>query len=257
MPNQFILSPFFLDEPRDALKLIAHADWTLNAPALPEGDKQTRMACIYENLAQAVEQTVRRGARPVSLAGDCCAAIGVLAGLQRAGIAPTVLWLDAHGDFNTWETTPSGFLGGMPLAMLVGRGEQTLPRAVELQALDEARVVLCDARDLDAGEKIALENSRIRQIGDVRQIPLDALMHVPLYVHFDADLINPRDAPAQSYATPGGPSARELKMFFHALADSETIVAVSLSAWNPAMDADGKTRAVSMELLRVLVGEAK
>jgi arginase len=63
----------------------------------------------------------------VSIAGDCVATMGVLAGLHDAGITPTLIWFDAHGDFNTWETTPSGFLGGMPLAMIVGRGEQTMP----------------------------------------------------------------------------------------------------------------------------------
>ncbi len=59
-------------------------------------------------------------------AGDCVASLGVAAGLQRAGIEPSVAWLDAHGDFNTWETTPSGFMGGMPLAVLAGLGDQSI-----------------------------------------------------------------------------------------------------------------------------------
>src|SRR5207253_8363034 len=118
MTNKFILTPFFLDQPRDALRTAAQPDWTLNVPALPEGETQTRMSAIYELLAQLVAQTIREGARPVSIAGDCCAALGVVAGLQRAGVNFNLLWFDAHGDFNTWETTPSGFLGGMPLAKL-------------------------------------------------------------------------------------------------------------------------------------------
>lgn len=253
--NQFILSPFFLDAPRDALKRIAQTNWTLNAPALPAGGTQTRMSAIHEALAQHVAQTIRNGTRPISIAGDCCAAIGVLAGLQRAGLDPVLLWLDAHGDFNTWETTPSGFLGGMPLAMLVGRGEQTMPRAVKMKSLDEARVLLCDARDLDAGEKITLANSRVRHVSNARDILDDNVLNEPLYVHFDTDIVNPNDAPAQSYATAGGPSAQELKSVLQELAQTHNIVAISMSAWNPELDTDGATRAVSMGLLRALAGE--
>lgn len=62
-------------------------------------------------------------------------------GLQRAGIDPNLIWFDAHGDFNTWETTSSGFPGGMPLAMIVGKGEQTMPEAVGLRDLPEGQVI--------------------------------------------------------------------------------------------------------------------
>src|SRR5512136_997268 len=98
------------------------------------------MSVLHQPLAEFTAQTVLHGDRPVSLAGDCCTPLGVLAGLQQAGLVPVLLWLDAHGDFNTWETTPSGFLGGMPLAMLVGRGDQTMAQAVGLRPLPESRV---------------------------------------------------------------------------------------------------------------------
>jgi arginase len=83
----------------------------------------------------------------VSIAGDCCTSLGVAAGLLAAGIDPTLIWFDAHGDFNTWETTPSGFLGGMPLAMLAGRGEQTIVHGVGLKNLEESNIYLADARE--------------------------------------------------------------------------------------------------------------
>ncbi len=254
MPNQFLLTPFFLDQPR-TFDSRAQDDWLVNTPTLTESDVQNRMSQIHESLAQHIAQTIRNGARPISIMGDCCATIGVVAGLQRAGQDFVLLWLDAHGDFNTWETTPSGFLGGMPLAMLVGRGEATMTRAVNLQTVDEARVVLCDARDLDPGEKIALQHSRVHHISDVRKVLNSDVLNAPLYIHFDTDIVNPLDAPAQSYATAGGPFANELREIFRALAQSKNIVAVSMCAWNPEMDADGKTRAVSMELLRVLIEE--
>ena len=84
------------------------------------------MSQLHRPLADFIHKTIRQGDRPVSFAGDCCTTLGVVAGLQRADLNPTLIWLDAHGDFNTWETSPSGFLGGMPLAMMVGRGEQTM-----------------------------------------------------------------------------------------------------------------------------------
>ena len=88
------------------------------APELPHASPQVRMGVLYRGLARLVEGEDA----PVVISGDCMVAIGVLAGLQARGIDPTLLWFDAHGDFHTWETTASGFLGGMPLAMVSGRG---------------------------------------------------------------------------------------------------------------------------------------
>ena len=83
------------------------------------------MSILHKEIAKHVSAALTGGSLPVSIAGDCCTAIGVMAGLQKARIQPLFIWFDAHGDFNTWETTPSGFLGGMPLAMIAGMGEQS------------------------------------------------------------------------------------------------------------------------------------
>ena len=214
MNNEYILTPFFLDQRRDGLRAAAADDWTINTPALPEGETQARMSVYHEQLAELVAEAVLAGARPVSVAGDCCATIGVVAGLQRAGLDPVLLWLDAHGDFNTWETTLSGFLGGMPLAMLVGRGEQTMLRAVRAIPLDEEKMVLTDARDLDAAEKIALAQSRLQHVSDARQLLASERLNAPLYIHFDTDIVDPHDSPAQSYLAPGGPSADDVARTF-------------------------------------------
>ena len=88
------------------------------------------MARLYRPIADFVEETLRAGARPVSLAGDCCAAIPVLAGLRAAGVEPVLVWIDAHGDFNTPETSPSPFLGGMPPARMGGAGPHWVCAAV-------------------------------------------------------------------------------------------------------------------------------
>lgn len=138
MKNRQILTPYFLDQSERGLESLARSDWYLNEPDLPEGGAQIRMGTLYQGIADFTADAVAAGERPISIAGDCCTTIGVLAGLQRAGLDVTLIWFDLHGDFNTWETSPSGFLGGMPLAMIVGRGEQTITEAVGLKRLMRA-----------------------------------------------------------------------------------------------------------------------
>src|SRR3979490_501693 len=122
-----IFVPYFIGaRPRDAAQL---APAEVVEPALPDGSPQERLGVLYNELARRV----RDAEEPRVQVGDCTASLGVVAGLQARGVDPAVIWLDAHGDFNTWETTPSGFLGGMPLAMLAGLGEQTIVEAVGLR----------------------------------------------------------------------------------------------------------------------------
>ena len=253
MNNRMILTPFFLDQAVPALEDVAEEDWWCNKPQLRQGEAQERMVELYRPLAEMVKTAVNKGERPVSVAGDCCTTIGVLAGLQRAGMSPTLIWFDAHGDFNTWETTPSGFLGGMPLAMLVGLGELAMGQGVGLTSLPEPQVILTDARDLDPGEKDNVQRSAINHLADVTMLLDSPLPAGPLYVHFDADVINNAEAPAMSYPTEGGPSVATLGRVFDHLADSGQIAAVSLSAWNPELDQDGRSRAVVLGLLDRLI----
>jgi arginase len=253
MPNRFLVTPFFLDQPSPELETLTQPDWELNRPALPEGDLHPRMSALHEPIAAFVAGALAEGERPVSIAGDCCTTLGMLAGLQRAGANPALLWLDAHGDFNTWETTPSGFLGGMPLAMLVGRGELTMAKSVGLQPLPENQVILSDGRDLDPPERLALQGSQVHHLSDLRAVLDDSLLAQPLWVHFDTDILNPQDAPAMSYLAPGGPSAVEIQALFRHLAQHCQIVAVSMTTWTPRLDRDGKSREVCMALLRTLI----
>lgn len=253
MRNRFILTPFFLDQPIAGLNPLVEADWVINNPSLPDRTRLERMAALYEPLAVLVQTTVAQEERPVSIAGDCCTSLGVLAGLQRAGIDPTLIWFDAHGDFNTWETTPSGFLGGMPLAMLVGRGEQSLAARLDLASLPEESVILSDGRDLDPAEREALAGSDILHLPNVVQLLKVDLPPGPLWVHFDTDVIDAGEAPAMNYPVKGGPDVNDLQQVFTSLAHSGQIAAVSMSSWNPEMDHDGRSRAVSMMLLGNLI----
>jgi arginase len=253
MLNQMILTPFFLDEPLPGLEPLATSDWLINRPQLPQGPKQRRLSALHRPLADFVQQSIIEGKRPVSIAGDCCTAIGVLAGLQRAGLDPLLIWFDAHGDFNTWETTPSGFLGGMPLAMLVGRGEQSMIKALEVKPLAEYRVILTDARDLDPAEKRLVEEAAVVHLADTGALQDFVLPEGPIYVHIDTDIIDPAQAPAMNYPAAGGPSAENLQAVMRHLSRTERIAAVSVSSWNPQMDKDGQSRRVCMELLDELI----
>ena len=257
MKNRFILTPFFLDAPAAALERLLQPGWTLNCPALLHGAADVRMSAIHEALAGQVAADLRAGARPVSMAGDCCTAIGVVAGLQRAGLRPVLVWLDAHGDFNTPETTISGFIGGMPLAMIVGRGDQALPQAVGMHSIAEADVFLADARDLDPGERQLLERSRVHRVTDLETLPDRVPTGRPLYVHFDVDVLNKDEAPAMRYAVAGGPSLGAAQRMAARLAANGQLAAVSLTVWDMEADRTRQTERACLSTLGHLVGDPK
>lgn len=254
MSDRFLVTPYALDRPAPWLAELAGADGEVNRPPLPQGGLLARLAALHGPLASLVATTLGAGSRPVAIAGDCCAALAVAAGLRRAGAAPLLVWFDAHGDFNTWETTPSGFVGGMPLAMLVGRGEPRLLAALDLAPWPETDVVLVDARDLDPGERESLEDSAVRHVHDPRRLLEEPrLDDRPLWVHFDVDVVDPADVPAVGYPAPGGLRAAELATVFRALARRQ-LVAISMDAWESETDADGRSRAACLELLGCLLG---
>ena len=250
-----IVTPFFLDRSVPQLERL-RGEGELNCPALAGADQLARLAEIHRPLAQRVAVAVRSGKRPVSLAGDCCTTIGVVAGLQQAGVHPTLVWLDAHGDFNTPETTPSGFIGGMPLAMLVGRGDQTLVEAAGMTPLPETSVYLSDARDLDPEEGAAVRRSAIHHVTDLSELPQRLPAEAPLYVHLDVDVLDPADAPAVAYPAPGGPSLEDVEAVLAKLAATGRIVAVSVTAWDFGKDGDGRTERACRRLIAALQGEA-
>ncbi len=253
MRNQVILTPFFLDQLLVDLDELASPDWIINKPELPEGDILLRLSAIYRPLAELARDAIESGGTPVSIAGDCCTTLGMIAGLQSAGLDPCLIWFDAHGDFNTWETTPSGFMGGMPLAMLVGKGDQTLVEALNIQPLSENLVWLTDGRDLDPEERGLIEAAQIHHLPEVKALAESRLPDTPVYVHIDTDIINPDDAPAMNYPAAGGPSIREMHTIMKHLRRSINIAAVSISTWNPRLDKDGRSRRVCMELLNTLI----
>jgi len=233
-----ITVPFFMGEPMPFRGQVPGAREL--APELPHASPQERMGVLYRDLAGLVA----REDAAVVVAGDCGAVIGVLSGLQRRGIDPTLLWFDAHGDFHTWETTASGFLGGMPLAMVTGRGEQTIVEAAGMRPLPDERVVLVDARDLDRGEDkaVAASGMQVVAVDEVSGLEIPG----PLYVHVDVDVVRSEDLPGVNYPAPGGPSLAAMLSAMEHLAATGRVVAFSISSWNP--DLPGAERVASASL---------
>lgn len=256
MQNDFIISPSFIDRAVPELAELNLAGALINNPERFGEGQQAKASCVHLPLAEFVAHSAQQGRRPVSVAGDCCTAIPMLAGLQRAGVDPFLIWIDAHGDFNTWETSPSGFLGGMPLAMIAGRGEMTMAEAVNMQPMAESRIVLADGRDLDPEEAEAVANSdmnHIERFSDLLDSPLPA---GPLYVHFDTDVIDCAEAPGHNYPVPGGPGAELVVEVMRRLAATGRVVAVSMSTWNPDLDEDGQTAQHCMTAFNTLIGNS-
>lgn len=253
MPNQFLLTPYLLHQHAPALSRLAGSDWKRNEPTLAGNSQPDRMIVLHRQISTFVTDSIRRGNRPVSVSGDCCAAIAVLAGLQHAGIDPAVIWLDAHGDFNTHETTLTGFLGGMPLAMMTGRGDQTFVRGASCRPVPDEDVVLSDGRDLDLPERELLRASAVRHVPDPSGVEEALPPARPLFIHFDTDFLNPADAPAMRYATAGGPRLADALGLSAGLARTNRIVAVSVTAWDLDGDADRKTELACLQVLGALL----
>lgn len=252
--DRYLITPFFLDQPAMGhLRLNKGGAW-INQPTMAPGPRLIRIGAVHEPLATAVQATIAAGQRPVSIAGDCCAVIPVITGLQRAGLMPRLLWLDAHGDFNTPDTSPSGFLGGMPLAMLVGRGDTSLLQTLGTELLDEADVLLCDARDLDREEALALAGSKVVHCRTLDALLAHPLTDRPLHVHFDTDFLSLEDAPAMLYPAPGGPRLAELGALGRHLTGSAAPVSVSVTTWDFERDTGRRTERACLEALGLLLG---
>jgi arginase len=198
-----ILVPYHLDERLADLDFPVAPDSTVTVD-LADGDTWSRLARLYELVAAAVVEAVREGTRPAVVSGDCTTAIATVAGLQRTGVAPAIVWFDAHGDVQTLETTTSGYLGGIPLRILVGYRPELLAGPLGLRPVGEERVVLVDARDLDPPEVTYLEGAAIRR-SDVDDLSADRLPDGPLYLHLDLDVVDPDQLPGLRFPASGGP----------------------------------------------------
>ena len=201
---------------------------------------------LDRRLAKAVSAAIARGAFPVVLSGNCISSLATVSGL---GVSePGVVWFDAHGDFNTPETTESGFLDGMALAILTGRCWQPLAKTIPgFAAVGDDRVMLIGARHFDDDENALLSCTKVVRVptASVRKGFRDTLADFgqrvrDVYLHVDLDVLDTSEGNANSFAVAGGLSLGELLDAIHAIGDVTHIRAVALTAYDPACDANGK-----------------
>jgi arginase len=208
-------------------------------------DLRDSRGCLLEAGGQ-VDDALEAGAFPVLTAGHCSIAMTTLPTVGRHRPDAKVLWLDAHGDFNSPETTESGFLGGMPLAAACGVWDPGLGEG----AFPAERVVLCGVRDLDRAERELLERSGATVIGPQLETLVylqNALDGAPTYIHLDCDVLDPEFMPAE-FPAAGGLAEEKLFDLLDAVGDACEVVGVEVTA----MPAPGRAARIAEILDPVL-----
>ena len=225
-----------------------------------------------EELAIAVEQSLDDGCLPVVLGGDHSVAIGSTAGLgsylkKRDG-RMGLIWFDAHGDMNTPETTPSGNIHGMALAIAIGLGDPDLTGIGGFRPkVEPSNAVLVGPRSIDEGEKKNIESAGVhvftmREIDErgMRTVMEEAMRialrgAAGLHVSFDLDCIDPAYAPGTGTTVPGGITYREAHLAMEMVSDSKKLLAFDLMEVNPVLDERNQTANLAVELLLSAMGK--
>ena len=206
-----------------------------------------------------VREAIASERRVLILSGNCGpAALTAVSALNPRTTG--VVWFDAHADFNTPDTSASGFLDGMSLAILTGRCWPALgARFDNFQPVPETNIVLVGVRDLDPLEATALSGSAITIITPTK---MDALARAVealservenIYVHLDVDVLDDSEGSANSYASAGGISAHALNTALEILERSGRIRVASITSYEPACDRSGKVRAIIEKAAAILV----
>jgi arginase len=235
------------------------------------GEKRAKylgeIAEACKDLGEAVEKSLSEGCIPLVLGGDHSIAAGSISGVAahfRKGEKKQVgyIWLDAHGDMNTPESSPSGNVHGMPLASIMGYGP---PELVELMGfkpkVESQNIVLVGIRDLDSQEKKLVKKSGVhvftmRDIDErgMREVMSDALKYAMddtggIAVSLDMDFVDPSDAPGVGTPVRGGVTYREAHLAMEMIADSEAMVSLEIVEINPVIDEHNRTALLGVELV--------
>ena len=223
---------------------------------------------VCKRLAQSVTKAVSVNEFPLILGGDHSIAIGTWAGLAAVGRNEGLIWVDAHGDFNTAETSPSGNIHGMPLAALCGLGEERLVTLGGPKAkANPKNVVLLGIRDLDPGEKKLISKSGVKYY-TMRDIDEQGIRKVmdesiaiagrggkKIHLSFDVDVMDPAYALGTGTPSPGGLTYREAHLLMEMVADSGQLQSLDLVEVNPLLDDMNKTGELAVGLIASALGK--
>jgi arginase len=242
----------------------------------PYGEKRAKylheIADTCRGLAEMTEKTLAEGFLPLVLGGDHSIAIGTCSGVsdffRRQSKKIGCLWLDAHGDMNTPESSPSGNVHGMPLASLIGYGAPELVELLGYKPKVEPRnVSIVGVRDLDAKERRLVKDSSVhaftmRDIDErgMREVMSEALRFATddtegVAVSVDMDLIDPADAPGVGTPVRGGITYREAHLAMEMIADSEAMASLEVVEINPVIDLHNKTALLAVEMVMSALGK--
>jgi arginase len=240
------------------------------------GDEKARylkpIAATCRALAGRVERAMRQGRFPIVLGGDHSVAVGTVNGAaahyRRRGQRIGVIWIDAHTDMNTPETSPSGNVHGMPLACLVGAGPRELTHLYgAAPVLDPHNVALVGIRDVDLDERPAVRESGVavftmRDIDErgMRAVMRDAIMTasrgaIGIHLSLDMDAIDPGEAPGVGTPVRGGLSYREAHLAMEMLCDSRLLRSMEVVEVNPILDVANRTAQLAVELALSAMGK--
>ena len=247
-----------------------------NMEALKVGDVRARflpeIARAARQVCAKVSRIIQRGEFPLVLGGDHSISVGTVSGITAVAHAKGkkvgLLWVDAHGDINSPDTSPSGNIHGMPVASLLGEGPAELTGiGGEGRKVDPANVALVGIRSLDEGEKTRLKRFgvQVHTMSDVDRHGIHRIMKKALarvtdgtdYVHvsFDLDAVDPTVAPGVGTPVKGGLDYREAHMVMELIADSGRLLALDLVEINPILDVQNQTALLGAELALSALGK--
>jgi len=227
---------------------------------------------VCEQLAKQVDDILAAGELPISLGGDHSIAMGSIAGFaihcERKNVTPGLVWFDAHADMNRPDTTPSGNIHGMPLAVVLGYGA---PELIDIGGINpKIKPEYCvhiGARDLDAGERELIRRLGLRFITmrEIDERGMSACMDDAIkiasaasggyMVTFDVDVLDPGDAPGSGTLVRGGLTYREAHLAMEKIADDGGLKALEVVEINTALDVNNKTAELGVELILSALGK--
>ncbi|MBG9793432.1 arginase [Paenibacillus dendritiformis] len=226
------------------------------------------IAALNSELADRVADIASGGRFPLILGGDHSIAIGTIAGLTRHYRNLGVLWFDAHGDLNTEDTSPSGNIHGMSLAVNLGQGHPLLMQIRRQSSrIDPAKVVIIGARSLDEGERAYIRQAGITcfTMHDIDRKGMPYVMEQALrilgdgtdgvHLSFDIDSLDPAEAPGTGTPIPGGVSYREAHLALEMMYESGLITSAEFVEVSPPLDSQKRTVRLAIGLIGSLLGE--
>ena len=245
--------------------LATHTYQKMDPRPKPKAHNVTEIVRACEELAKVVAEIAKAGNIPVVLGGDHSIGMGTIAGLDRAGKRAGVIWIDAHGDINTPETTPSGNVHGMPFAVALGLAGEPFPPTLR-GTTDGKHGVLLAVRDIDPGERDNIKKAGVTAItmADIDRIGMAAAMEKAIgvaagagaiHLSLDMDALDPREAPGVGTPVRGGLTYREAQLAMEMLAASGKLRSIEIAEVNPILDSHNATAALAVELVASALGE--